>query len=90
MTREEIFGKINQERERQKAKWGDDQSESWGVPVPERNATWYVIAAEELGEVAEEVLNVRFGDDSNSNLITELVQTAAVLVAWLEKLEEEK
>lgn len=58
--------------------------------MPERNATWYVIAAEELGEVAEEVLNVRFGDDSNSNLITELVQTAAVLVAWLEKLEEEK
>lgn len=87
-NREVIFGRISDERARQERKWGADQSEGWGTALPDRNSVWYVIAAEELGEVAQEVLNVRFGNDNDVGLKTELIQTAAVLVAWLEKLEE--
>ena len=61
---------IREERAKQDAKWG------------EQNHTddhWMMILQEELGEAAQALLNGK-GDDAHG----ELIQSAAVLVAWLE------
>lgn len=58
------------ERLRQDAKWGEQNHNA---------GKWSLILMEELGEVAKSQLE---GD--RANYLTELVQAAAVLVAWLE------
>ncbi len=62
--------KVSAERARQDAKWGQQNHEA---------GKWSLILTEELGEVAKSQLE---GD--RENYLTELVQAAAVLVAWLE------
>jgi len=62
--------KVTAERQRQDAKW-DQQNHDAGK--------WSLILTEELGEVAKSQLE---GD--RANYLTELVQAAAVIVAWLE------
>lgn len=74
-----FFNKIVAERKR--------QDELWGFPQKNTNAEWGCILAEECGEVAQEVLRIRFSDKSPEDLKTELVQVAAVCVSWLEHLE---
>lgn len=69
-----VFDAILAERKRQDDKWGAHRR----LPL----STWHLILSEEVGEVAEAVL------DRNANLRAELVQVAAVAVAWLEALEE--
>lgn len=64
------YERIQTERRRQEAKWGQQDH------APGR---WSLILTEELGEVAKSVLE---GD--RANYLTELVQAAAVLVAWIE------
>ncbi len=82
MTRDQIFAAITAERARQSAKWagehdwGHGDCSSDGVPVPVKVA----VLAEECGEVAREAL------DGTLGLKDELVQVAAVAVAWLESL----
>lgn len=63
---------VLEERGRQDAKWGE-QNHS--------DERWLAILAEEFGEVAKDVVERRPG------LRTELIQTAAVCVAWIECLD---
>ena len=84
MRRADAFALVYAERERQHAKWsgghawgaGDCSSEA--VPEPVK-AT---VLLKEVGEVARAVL-----ERDVDQLRTELVQVAAVAVAWLEGLD---
>lgn len=71
-----IFIAILRERGFQLRKWGDQRHD---------NGTWGLIAMEELGEAADAALC-----ENKVQLINELVQTAAVIVAWLEDLTREE
>jgi NTP pyrophosphatase (non-canonical NTP hydrolase) len=84
VKRTEAYALIAFERERQGAKWA--QPHDWGrgdcssagvAPIVKA-----AVLAEECGEVARAVLDL---DDTQ--LRTELVQVAAVAVAWLEGLD---
>jgi hypothetical protein len=81
MTRADIFAAIDRERDRQSElwngshRWGSGDCSGTGI-TPEVKAT---VLAEECGEVARAVL-----DHEPVYLRKELVQVAAVAVAWLE------
>jgi hypothetical protein len=83
VNRGEIFLAITAERSRQAVKWdgehawGHGDCSSDGVPV----AVKVAVLAEEFGEVSRAVL-----DRDGGALRTELIQVAAVAVAWLEGL----
>lgn len=82
MTREEIFAEITAERARQAVKWAGEHD--WGIGDCSSDqvsaAVKVAVLAEECGEVAREAL------DGTLGLKDELVQVAAVAVAWLESL----
>ena len=86
MTREQILSEIDVERDRQDAKWGE-QTHSW----PE----WMTILLEEVGEASREAVELHFNApgtigehiDKLTALRTELVQTAAVAVHMIEKID---
>ena len=84
MVRMEVFDMIYDERERQAQKWGTVEG-AWGkgdCSSPDiRPEVKAVVLGEECGEVARAVLD-RDGD----GLAKELVQVAAVAVAWLEMI----
>jgi len=69
------------ERERQNAKWGRVAGE-WFVP----NSDKLVVLVEEVGEVARAIHD----GEPDEHLIEELVQCAAVCVAWVETLKRVK
>jgi hypothetical protein len=79
--REAAYALIDEERARQAAKWAGPHA--WGsgdcssptVPDPIKLA----VLLEEVGEVSRALL-----DNDPDNLATELIQVAAVAVAWLE------
>lgn len=73
---ETVFAKIRVERIRQDEKWGVQNH---------NDMYWLAILAEEFGEVAKTIV-----DGSESNRKVELIQAAAVLVAWLEQIEREQ
>lgn len=81
MTRDDVFAAILDERQRQHDEFGG--LHSWGVgDCSSRGVTDQVkamVLTEECGEVARAVL-----DRQPANLRTELIQVAAVAVAWLE------
>ena len=62
------------EREHQNNKWGKTEHSDF---------VWNAILGEEVGEVANVLLN-----PFNSKLKSELVQVAAVAIAWLEQIIE--
>ena len=62
------------------------QDRKWGIQY-HKNPIWLAIAMEELGEVAKAIIQ---GHEAKENLKEEIVQTAAVLVAWLEMIEEQE
>lgn len=62
------------ERARQDAKWVDQSHH--------RDTTWLTILTEEVGEVAKAILQC----SSYEELYRELVQVAAVAVAWMEAM----
>jgi hypothetical protein len=70
---EQVFNAIEEERGRQDAKWGSQRQQ--------HNLKWNAILGEEVGEAAKEVL-----EENDELLWKELVQVAAVAVAWLEAL----
>jgi NTP pyrophosphatase (non-canonical NTP hydrolase) len=82
MTRGEIFAAVVAERERQAAKWGGEHD--WGTGDCSSDlvsaAVKAAVLAEECGEVARAAL------DGTTGLKDELIQVAAVAVAWLEGL----
>lgn len=77
--RNEVFEAIELERYRQNKKWRRGQNE-W-KSHPQRK---YLVLAEEVGEVAEALLNI-----DKENLRDELIQVAAVAVAWLESFDSD-
>lgn len=81
MTRDEIIAAIGAERMRQEQLWNGPHD--WGSgdcsSALVEPSTKAAILAEECGEVARAVL-----DKADTSLRTELIQVAAVAVAWLE------
>lgn len=81
MNREQVFRLIREERDRQRKAWyephpwGQGDCSSTGVEPIVKAA----VLLEECGEVARSVL-----DRDPARLREELVQVAAVAVAWLE------
>jgi len=75
-----VFQDVAAERARQDAEWGTTGH------TPE---VWLAILTEEVGEVAREVLGLRFGEAAkcHGDLRTELVQVAAVAVSAIESLD---
>lgn len=82
--RDDILSAINAERQRQTDKWGG--MHGWGQGDCSSDcvlpSTKSMVLSEECGEVARAVLD--FNTDA---LRAELVQVAAVAVAWLESFE---
>jgi NTP pyrophosphatase (non-canonical NTP hydrolase) len=80
---------IRRERERQIAKFGPQPL----VPShrEERGCSrelYLAILTEEVGEVARAVIDIPRGECLPADLLAELVQVAAVAVAWLEAEQE--
>lgn len=82
MTRSDIYAAIDAERDRQGEKW--NRNHAWGHGDCSSQLVAPIVKAavltEECGEVCRAVL------DGAPNLREELVQVAAVAVAWLEAL----
>lgn len=68
---------VLRERARQDAKWGVQNHSSF---------KWLTILTEELGEAAQEILE----DDEPAKLRHELVQVAAVALAFIECLDKQQ
>lgn len=66
--------RIAVERARQSKEYADDRS----LPP----SFWYLILAEEVGEVAKDIL-----ENKPLTMEEEIVQVAAVAIAWLEDIE---
>ena len=79
LSKEYIYNEITQERE--------FQDQKWGVQTHLSDYVWTTILVEEVGEAAQEVQK-----DKNSfeiiKLRDELIQVAAVAVAWAEALDK--
>lgn len=74
---------VEEERSRQDAKWGVQQHDP---------PDYFAILSEEVGEVAELVVEWRFGREADREarlrlMREELVQTAAVAVAMVEEID---
>lgn len=85
MNRGAIYHLIDLERARQQAKWGGPHA--WGEgDCSSQNVeetTKLCVLSEEVGEVSRALL-----DSNKANLRAELVQVAAVAVAWLEGIDK--
>ena len=75
MPQLQIITDILVERKRQDDKWGAQQNQD--------DSRWATILGEEFGEVCQAVLKY-------TNLREELVQVAAVAIAWIEDLDWQK
>ena len=71
-----VLKDVVQERKRQASKWGDQRHNS--------HETWNVIGVEEVGEVARAI----YEKDDISHLYEEIIQVAAVYVAWAESIQQ--
>ena len=74
--RRDIFN----ERQKQDIKWGEqNHSDEW----------WMLILVEEIGELAEAMLDAQFGmsPDKTTDVRKELVDAVAVGIAWLECMD---
>lgn len=78
-ARSHIIAAIHDERERQEAKWGQqNHDDGW----------WTAILTEEVGEVAEAALKAKWeGGKTLDDVKDELIQVAAVAVSWIEAIE---
>ena len=76
VIRSDVYALIDAERVRQVEKWGREGDCSSPLVSPPVKVA---VLTEEVGEVARAVL-----DSDEGNLRDELVQVAAVAVAWLE------
>lgn len=67
------------------------QDQQWGQQDHD-HGTWAMILGEEFGEACQATLSIRFADDKpldKSDLRSELIQVAAVAVAWVEAIDRE-
>lgn len=83
MTRDDVLAAVVAERRRQEVRWGGPHQWGTGDCSSPRVAdpVKVMVLAEEVGEVARAVLDL-----DRDLLRTELVQVAAVAIAWLEAL----
>ena len=84
IARVEIYCAIDAERLRQASKWNRAHAHGWGDCSSDRVSE--SVKSEVLGEEYGEVCRARL-DGDREGLRRELVQVAAVAVAWLEGLE---
>lgn len=83
-TRGAIFQLVNAERQRQEAKAKAGEF-AWSAAAPDvPDALRLAVLVEEVGEVACAVLGENGAVSDGGDLQSELVQVAAVAVAWLE------
>lgn len=75
-----VFDAIRAERERQHAKWGQQDHDPY---------TWLAVLGEEFGEVSQAILHDTFGGNAAGTLREELTHVAAVACQWLECLERQ-
>lgn len=80
MTQKQVLNEIEKERYRQDIKWRAG-SNDW----PSDPRSKYLVLAEEVGEVATALLEA-----DAENLREELIQVAAVAVAWLENIHNDE
>lgn len=73
-----VLAQVGKERESQDKKWG----EQW-----HSDCEWSSILGEEFGEAMQEVNRVTFGMKEQTDLRKELLQVAAVAVAWVENID---
>jgi NTP pyrophosphatase (non-canonical NTP hydrolase) len=84
-----VLEEVRWERERQDEKWGESNHD---------HSVWSLILAEEVGEAARAALRLRFDSSSQAGLATqneetlreELIQAAAVAVAWIEAIDRRR
>jgi NTP pyrophosphatase (non-canonical NTP hydrolase) len=83
MEKNRIWGAIAVERERQQNLWNREHAWGYGDCSSDRvdDTVKVAVLLEEAGEVARAVLT-----QNHENLRAELVQVAAVALAWLEGL----
>lgn len=86
---EYVCDDIYHERDRQDAKFG------WiGTPgsILPGDDDWskFAVLGEEVGEVARALIERSFGNDTTEHLEEELIQCAAVCVAWVEANREKR
>lgn len=73
-----VLHEVADERVRQDARWGEQNHLDF---------VWTAILGEEVGEVNEAILEGTFGDAPMRHVRDELVQVAAVAVAWIEAID---
>jgi NTP pyrophosphatase (non-canonical NTP hydrolase) len=78
MSIQKIFKAVEQERDRQDAKWGDQLHDI---------SNWHLILSEEMGEVSKETNEVVFRDAVPDYLREELVQVIAVATRMIERID---
>ena len=78
MSQQAVINDVVKERQRQDDKWGEDRDQD--------NLLGSVILTEEVGEAAEQSIAVHLGDVSEIGLYEEVIQVAAVAIAWAENL----
>jgi hypothetical protein len=76
----DVISDVIEERKRQDEKWGAGRDQD--------NLVWSSILTEEVGEAAEQSLWVHFDGIDEARLYKELIQIAAVAVAWAENLRK--
>ena len=76
----DIFQEVFDERRRQDMRWGIQNH---------RPMEWLGVLMEELGEVAKDTVENHWHPDAGSiaNMREELIQVAAVAVAWIESID---
>ena len=80
MSPEDTIGYVLDEFHRQRTLWGDSKD-----LAPRDPGTWLAILTEEVGEAAKAIITP--DSEPDGDLITELVQIAAVCVSWLDAIE---
>lgn len=76
-----VLAEILKERGRQDDKWGEQNHDPF---------LWMAILAEEVGELAQAVLQAKFGGKTLADARKEAIQVAAVAVAIIECLDRGK
>lgn len=76
-----VLGEVHDERLRQDVKWGEQNHQP---------CDYLAILTEEVGEAAKECVEMRFNGKLFGGLRAELVQVAAVAVAFIECIDREK
>ena len=75
-----IFLDVLRERKRQDDLFGQSNQNDF---------VWLAVLSEEVGEASQCALHKEFGGNEAGNLRTELVQVAAVAIAWIENLDRD-